>query len=161
MANHGYISSKKNINKKLVQADLQEINERRFKGKLSIAEMPADKPTAKGNWYISYQWNGDEYYAVFHIWVVSVRKLEHRHTHNWGFYIELVFAEELGAKYGGRCTDEGFSGGWKPEPTKYPSYQAWLDIKYEHAKKYYPDQEMVNKIIQMDLEMAPEELRDC
>lgn len=156
MANHGFVSSKKHFKKEQVLLDLQEINERRFKGLLKIEDGAYGN---KGAWFVSYQDKGWNYPVGFHIWIRSARMLEHRHTRSWGYYIELVFAEEMGAKYNGIMSDEGISEKWKPEPGKYSSYSTWLDILYEHAKTDVPD--LYKRVFKSELNLAPEILRDC
>lgn len=156
MANHGFITTKKNLSEKKVLADLQEINQRRFKGLLKIE---SGGYSNKGSWFISYPSAEKTGFYGFNIWLTSQRKIEHRHVHNWGFYVELVFAEELGAKYNGTMSDEGFNDKWKPNPGKYPTYRAWLDIRHEHALKYYPA--YAERFIKLDLKYVPKELKDC
>jgi len=156
MANHGYISSKKHFNKKQVALDLQEINERRFKGLLKIEDGYCG---SKGAWFISYQDKDKEYSKGFNIWIASARKLEHRHTHVWIYYTELVFAEEMGAKYDGIMSDEGINDKWKPCPKKYPTYKAWLDILHAYSKKHNP--KIYKRLFKVELSYAPKELRDC
>lgn len=155
MANHGFVSSKKHFKAKQVAKDLQEINERRFKGLLKIEDSHWGE---NGSWMISYQVEGHSYPFAFNIWIASPRKLEHRHTHGWAAYVEIVFAEEIGAKYNGDMSDEGVSGKWKPNPNKYSSYKAWLDLLWAHVKEKNP---AVEKLINEELEWAPKELRDC
>src|SRR5208282_1954153 len=116
MANHGFITTKKNLNAKRVLEDLKEINQRRFKGLLKIED---SNWGSKGSWFVSYQDPKANFPQGFNIWLTSARKLEHRHTHAWAYYLELSFAEELGAKYNGTMSDEGHDKKWKPNPKKY------------------------------------------
>jgi hypothetical protein len=156
MANHGYITSKKHFKEEQVLEDLKEINKRRFKNLLSIEDSAYGD---KGAWFISYQDKGWDYPRGFNIWIRSARKLEHRHSRNWGFYLEMIFSEELGAKYNGTMSDGGFSGTWKPEPEIYVSYRSWLEIRYEHIKD--SDSELYNNLISMEMKYAPKKLKDC
>ena len=160
MANHGFIVSKKNFKADQIRKDLEEINRRRFKGLLKIEDSQWGD---KGAWFVSYQAEGWEYPTGFNIWITSQRKIEHRHAHGWGFYIELVFVEELGAKYNATFSDEGISNRWKPDPAKYPNYKAWLSIQYEHSKnsKNKAVRVMAKQVIASELKMVPKELRDC
>ncbi len=156
MANHGFISSRKHFVKEQVILDLQEINERRFKGLLKIEDSNWGK---NGSWFISYHINGQDYPVGFNIWIASKRKLEHRHSGMWAYYLEIVFSEELGAKYNGILSDEGHNNKWKPDPNKYDSYRSWLDELYSHIKKSNPN--AYKKLTQFELKYAPLELRDC
>jgi hypothetical protein len=154
MANHGYITSRRHFKAEQIEKDLQEINERRFKGYLTI--QPDSGCSEKGSWFVSY--NDNLYTTGFNIWIESQRKLEHRHTSGWGYYVELVFCEELGAKYDATMSDGGISDRWKPCPEKYPTYRAWLDISHEMYMKRDPTGclEMIGR----EMEFAPKELRD-
>lgn len=156
MANHGFITSKKNFNAEQIRKDLDEINQRRFKGLLKIEN---SQWGTKGSWFISYKSDDQEHPHGFNIWITSLRKIEHRHTHGWAYYVEIVFSEELAAKYNGTISDEGISDKWKANPLKYPSYGAWLMVLYGHAKKINP--KMFRSVYQMEWKLAPKELRDC
>jgi hypothetical protein len=135
MANHGFITAKKNLDKKQIALDLQEINERRFGGQLKIEDSEWGD---KGSWFISYQDKRIEYPMGFNIWITSKRKLEHRHSRGYAYYVELVFSEELGAKYNAIMSDEGHDDKWKPAPEKFAKFQDWIDIQYSHIKKAHP-----------------------
>src|ERR1700727_681283 len=103
MANHGYITTKKNLSAERVAKDLEEINQRRFKGLLKIED---GAYSDKGSWFISYLDPKENHAQGFNIWLTSKRRIEHRHTRGWYFYLELVFSEELGAKYDAVFTDD-------------------------------------------------------
>lgn len=141
MANHGFITSKKNFKKEQVIKDLQEINLRRFDRKLTIS---SDFDT---EWFISHGGYG------FYIWISSPRKLEHRHASGWLYYLELVFAEEMGKKYNAIMSDEGSDEKWKPRPEKYPTFKSWLDILYGHSKIKHP--ESYKTMIDLEMETCP------
>lgn len=132
MANHGFITSRKNFDKKQVALDLQEINERRFGGKLKIEDSEYGK---NGSWFISYIDERIEYPRGFNIWITSPKKLEHRHSYGYAFYVEIVFSEEMGAKYNATMSDEGHGDKWKPLPSKYKKFMDWMNVLYGHAKK--------------------------
>jgi hypothetical protein len=152
MANHGYISSKKNLKKDEVYKDLQEINQRRFNGLLSIKE----DPEWDGCWYISFK-QKTGYESGFIIWIESKRKLEHRHGDLWIFYLEIVFAHELGFKYKGMISDECCSEKWKPVPKKYPTYKKYLESRYSNFIK--KDPKLGRACLKDELNYMPKKLR--
>jgi hypothetical protein len=132
MANHGFITSRFHFKRDEVLKYLEEINQRRFNGLLKIE----DSEYADDAWFISYDDTLIYKHPVgFNIWIESKRKLEHRHTHGWGFYLEVVFSSELGFIYDGMISDECCEERWKPTPKKYPTYRKWLESRYSHLKK--------------------------
>lgn len=156
MANHGFISSKKNFKKDQVLKDLQEINDRRFAGFLKIEN---SKYGTKGSWFISYQGEGWFFPEGFNIWIRSPRMLEHRHQHGWIYYLEIVFSSELATKYNGLLSDECCDDKWKPDVNKYPTYKKWMESQYSGLKKRNP--KTWKKLIDSEMDLCPEELRDC
>jgi len=154
MANHGYVSSKKFLTKAQVLQDLQEINERRFNGLLKIE--PSEYGS-KGSWFISYQEKKWKYPVGFNIWISSKKKLEHRHTHGWGFYLEIVFSSELGKKYGGKISDDCCPEKWDPDPKKYPTYKSWVESSLKHIKKH---KIMYKSLYTLEMTTCPKALRD-
>lgn len=150
MANHGYISSKKNLKKDQVYKDLQEINQRRFKGLLNIE---CAKGWSDNAWEISYHESGEKHLKGFTIWISSKRKLEHRHEDFWVFYLEIVFSHELGFKYNGKISDECCDEKWDPDPNKYPTYKSWLETRYSHLKN--KNLELYSELINMEMQTCP------
>lgn len=155
MANHGYITSKKNFKKEQILLDLQEINERRFKGLLKIETLFDGK-----QWLIYFGEEKDKYINGIDFWLASRRKIEHRHEDFFLYYMEVVFSEELGKKYDGILSDEGIDDKWKPNPKKYPTYKSWLKLKYS-SNYWIKNNELAQECMECELAHAPEELRDC
>lgn len=153
MANHGYVRSKRNFKEEEVFKEIQEINQRRFDGKLNIEDSDY---SAKGSWFISHIVNNSV--EGFNIWIASPKKLEHRHTRCWATYLEIVFSNELGKKYNGIMSDEGHDDKWQPNPEKYPSFKVWLDILYGHMKDLHP--ESYKNMIEFEMMYCPKELID-
>lgn len=156
MSNHGFVSSKRNFKKEQIILDLQEINQRRFKGLLTIVD---SKWGDNGSWFISYPEHSHP--NGFNIWIRSAKKLEHRHTHGWSFYLEVAFSEELCYKYNGILSDEGITEKWKPDPSKHLTYTDWLDDKFGYYKNnilLYP-----TYLLMFNLEMKslPAIFKDC
>lgn len=156
MANHGFISSHRHFKKEQVALDLQEINERRFKGLLKIEDSEWGED---GSWFVSYQDSGWEYPKGFNIWIKSPRMLEHRHTQNWAYYLELSFANELAVKYNGLLGDESDDEKIKPNPEKYSTFKKYLDSRYCDFYKRNP--KSCQQILDIEWEYVPEELKDC
>lgn len=153
MANHGYVTSKKHFKKEEVLAHLKEINNRRFKSLLKIEDSQWGD---NDSWFISYQEPGKDYPTGFNIWIASKKKLEHRHTHGWAFYLEIVFSSELGAIYDGKISDDCCDEKWDPEPNKYSSFKEYISIRYSHVNKRLAD-----PIIKIEMLTVPKLFKDC
>jgi hypothetical protein len=155
MVNHGYITTKKKLTAKRVLEDLQEINQRRFSGQLTIEDGVYGED--KGGWFVSYTdpKQTPSFPQGFNIWLTSQRRLEHRHSHGWYFYLELFFQEELGAKYDAVFTDEGHGDKWKPNPSKYSTYEDWLKVYHEHSLKDEITRPFANQMIQVEMKAVP------
>lgn len=122
MANHGFISSKKNLIKEQVEQDLNDICKNRFNGLLSV--IPS-KWGENGSWFVHTKQNPHD--RGFNIWIRSKKKLEHRHGDSWVMYLETVFSNELAIKYNGKLSDEGCgSETWAPIQNKYSSYRDYI-----------------------------------
>lgn len=156
MANHGFITTKTFLKKEKILEDLQEINNRRFKGLLKIED---SNWSNKGSWFIGFQQEGWLNPEGFNIWIRSPKKLEHRHSRTWAYYLEIVFSTELAAKYDGILSDEGHDEKWKPDVKKYPTFQSWLDSCYCNLKKNHP--KSFKQMVDLEMEYCPEELKDC
>lgn len=131
-----------------------------FHGKLTIEE------DHKDSWRVKYDHDtrpdsslGWDY---SHFWICSPRKLEFRHPHDpWISYVQLVFVEEMASALKGKISDEGvYPPGWAPHPEKYPSYRAWVDLLYSRSKKIMSPTDYED-MIAVELDCAPQELKDC
>ena len=154
MANHGYITAKNNLSKEQVLLDLQEINQRRFNGLLKIATSINGK-----NWLIYFGEEKDKYINGIDFWLSSEKVIEHRHEIYFLYYVEIVFAAELGKKYDAILSDDGLDETWEPNPKKYPTYKSWLEIKY-NSNYFTKNSELAKECIEGELNLAPKELRE-
>lgn len=129
MANHGFVHLKTRIDAARLEAELQKINQARFKGKLKI--------TRGGEWGKGKPLFEIEFVEDFHIlfWLDSPWKIEYRHGPGGDFrwWIESVFANDLAVNLKGMLADEGCDSKWKPEKDKYPTFLVMLR---EQAKAY-------------------------
>jgi len=143
MANHGYVTSRRNFNKDQVLSDLHEINQRRFGGLLTIENDPTTSEL-----FILF-----DNYQAFSMWISSNKTLEFRHQLGWGFYVEMIFRNELAAKYDGLISDEydGRKEKQKADPNKYPTYRTWVEATKAHMKGH----PMYNQLIELELSLAP------
>lgn len=152
MANHGFFSSKKVLVPEEVYKDLQEINGRRFQGLLTIEK----SEWAEHAWFISHPPDSEKGpFNGFNIWIKSKKKMEHRHTHGWSFYLEMVFSNELCHKYGGKISDEGCSGRWNPKPQNYSTFKQYIRDHYTT-----PDGKFIEVLYDLDLGTCPKKLLD-
>lgn len=124
MANHGFVTTRRKLTWEKVDADIREINERRFDNILSI-EVEKERKKNAIHYYFLAPAGMHEF--GFSIWLVSPHKLEFRHPHSqWGWWAQvLVYTEELAAKYNGTISDEGVEEKWKGDPKKYPTFMSW------------------------------------
>ena len=136
MANHGFVTTRRILRFDRVHADLSEIVQRRFKGKMQIngpheedgVVMWVMQPCKES---ISGIVHG------FQVWLSTSRKLEFRHPFNdWAFWAQVVVINELGARYNGIISDEGVSEKWKPDPKKYPTYKSWADARHARCPRW-------------------------
>jgi len=141
MSNIAYITTRKHVKSYDILSLIQQINQKRFDGKLEIE---------KSNycWNVKYQGLNDwlEFYKD------SPRKLSCKAPHHpWMSYIFVVFRQELAVLTGGILSDEGVEEHWKPTPKKYSSWKKWLMIIHNHIK----DEKMLNNIVENEFLLAP------
>jgi len=152
MSNHGFISSKKILKKENVLEDIQEINQRRFKGLLNI---DSSNWGSNGAWFINYlDPKVKSAPSGFNLWIRSIRKLEHSHGIGWIFYLELVFANELATKYGGKLSDDAFSGVWEPDVSKYTTYENYIKMQKSQFGDEIPIK-LINELMEIEMRSMP------
>ena len=130
MANHGYVKTRKDIIPKAFEKAIREINERRFGGLLKVESLLDEKH----GWYLSAdvrvkQGKDGVWYPVGRrIWLRSKRCIEQRHGcgNDLDSWIDTVFMHELADRFHGRLYDDGGSGSWKGDPTKYPTLADYM-----------------------------------
>jgi hypothetical protein len=146
MGNIAYITTRKHVKSYDMMSLLQDINQRRFDGKMTIRDH------CEG-WEISYQhWEN----AWETIWIhpESTRKVGAKHPHSvWMPYVFVVFLEELGALTNGVMSDEGVSERWKPNPKKYSSWDVWMKIL--HARSLQTNPEAAEQFIKLETSYVP------
>ena len=126
MANHGFVTTRKWLNPEQIRQDLEEIIDRRFKGKLQICEEGSAEDVPF--WCQIEPKNMNEPWEYkFSVQLTTGRKLEFRHPPNdWAFWAQVVFQNELGEKYEGMISDEGVEERWRPIAEKFPTYKSWV-----------------------------------
>jgi hypothetical protein len=143
MSNISYLTTKKWIKSYDLPLLFQKINQKRFGGKLSIS-------TQNNWWIVEYpgNWDGLDFNQV------SPRKLGVKHPHGmWMDYVGVVFRNELGKMTNATLSDEGVEETWKPNPRKYPSYEAWIQKLHSSLKNKNPD--LYKQVIQLELSYVP------
>ena len=122
MANHGFITTRKNLTIDHLMAMINEINLVRFKGKLSVSLRDSVAIIALS----------ESETMEIPFWLASKRKIETRHSFNgdMGWWVSSVFTNEIALKIGGTISDEGVSEKWKGSPDQYPTLKSWLDSIY-------------------------------
>src|SRR3972149_1742680 len=143
MANHGFITTKQKVTGAKLAAALQEINERRFDGKLKISHDPKsgwDGP--KTPTFEIELWEGEGYTLHRLFWLATPHKIEHRHGPGGDFawWIEDTFANELALMFNGTLSDEGVGEKWKGEKDWCPTFRHFL------ASHVRPDTDIVRKV---------------
>lgn len=119
MANHGFITTKRQLTVEKLKAALDEINKRRFRG---LLELPKD---------------GDSGFVITvkdlverPIWVASRRKIEIRHGGGGGdfaWWIDAVVLNDLALAFDGVISDEGVGDKWRGVENKYPRYREFRE----------------------------------
>lgn len=154
MSNNGYITSRRYISSYNIVDMLNEINDRRFGGKLLISEEVFEDGS---NYYVNYFLNEQKHGIYF--WQLSARKLAIPHPQMpFSKYLKYVFSEELGVKMDGIMSDEcDESDKWKPDPSKYKKYTAWFAMLHKHIKKV--DKKLYDRLLAWDISVTPPELQ--
>ena len=141
MGNIAFVSSKRNLDADRVSDDLDEINERRFGGFFNVF-VPHDDA-----WDIGYADDKGEHQSLWYWHLESKRKIGGKHprpNYLWVLWAWSVFQAELGAKWGGRISDEGVEGTWSPTETlerctDLPTYMAdhysWMKDDHPHREQ--------------------------
>lgn len=128
MGNQSYVSSPRNLVADDVDAQLREINERRFGGLFTIKRLDGD------GW--SFEWKD---FPERPCWVFrmepSKRKIGGRHPIplQWITWAWAVFQNELGAAWHGRISDDGAEGTWEPIKDKFPTFPDWQAMWHQHS----------------------------
>lgn len=140
MANHGFVSTKQKLTKEKLKAALDDINQRRFGGKLKITG--GDDPGWNGNgttfeveFYSDKE--GKHTYSVHRLfWLASAHKIEHRHGpgSDFAWWIESTIANELALVFNGTISDEGVSEKWKGRRGWCPTFRSYQDMHVEHGR---------------------------
>ena len=130
MGNIASVSSKKNLVFEVVDAQIREINERRFGGYFRIDGVE------RSGWAFSY--DGQEY-PLWHFWLSGKRKIEGKHPigFEWTRWAWAVFQNELGYSWSGRLSDEGVPGTWAPEKDAYSSFSDYYNRTFRHPDLMY------------------------
>ena len=162
MGNLTSISSPKKLKFDEVDAQIREINERRFGGFFTIKCSTPESYIGADGW--EFHVPEVHPYALFG-YALSDTKRRIRGGHarpafRWADWCVAVFENELGAAWKGRISDDGVEGSWAPVKDKYPDLQAWHDMfdsMYEE-----PNTEMqahIKKMQEWENDKVPEALR--
>lgn len=116
--NHCFATSQRVLTGDRLDEALKEINQRRFAGIYQIVR-------EGDNWWVEPA-AGWPY--GFHCWFRSKRKVEFRSDPGqWAHWVTSVFQEEIAAKFKGKCSDEGTSDIWQPNPDKYLTFKSFWE----------------------------------
>jgi hypothetical protein len=126
MANHGYTTTKKHMTIEKIDADLREFSARHF-GDIAEIEGPFDIQDELAGWLVKF--NGCEY-STFQVWLHTRQKLEFRHPMGFwvGYWGQSLFQHEMGEKYEGRISDDGYEGFSKPDTEKISTFTKYITL---------------------------------
>lgn len=127
MGNLTYVSSKRNLVGDEVDAQLREINERRFGGFFKIERLEGD------GW--SFEWKDyDRPCWVF--WIHKKRRRlggKHALPVQWVQWAWAIFQGELATAWKGRISDDGVGETWGPDLEKFPTFTDWQAMWHKHS----------------------------
>jgi hypothetical protein len=135
MANHGFLTTRKQLTPEQVDRDIKEIIERRLGGIIKVTfDTYKDEPSKDGHWagwqFKPKEGTVKEGHFEFGAWLNSRRKMEFRHPHGeWSWWAQMILQQELALKYNGTISDEGVEERWKVTPRqikKYFHYRDWV-----------------------------------
>lgn len=143
MANHGFLTTRKQLTPEGVDRDIKEILERRFRGAVTVEfhdsglkEPPKKEFAVWAGWHFKPKEGllKDGYRFEFSAWLNSRRKMEFRHPpSDWAWWAQMIVQDELALKYDGTISDEGVSERWKATPEKikkYFHYRDWVTKRW-------------------------------
>lgn len=156
MGNIAFNSFPKNMSDEAFSTSLREICQERFGDLVEVRETfhngklcswvvgPKENTVGDDSW--RYEWE---------VYRESKRKFGGKHPRSdWGSYLMAVVQNELAFRYNGRISDEGVSGTWKGDPTKYKTFVDYFRAMNKFTYKNYP--EVFNQLF----EYTPEKLRE-
>jgi len=157
VGNLSYVSSRKNLTVEGVEAQLHEINERRFGGYFTIKRSDPESYIGADGWeFWCDAWDKS---ALFGYRLASKRKIEGGHARpswRWADWCVAVFENELGAAWKGRISDDGVPETWAPVADKFPTFREWQDMWFGDSTI---DPEFVARMRKHEQSEIPEALR--
>lgn len=155
MSNIAFITTKKHIKSYNILELLQQINNKRFDGKLNITGNDRSwriTYTKVKFMYINYTEAEDDSWDGIDFYLHGKRKIGSKHPHTpWWEYVMIIFHEELASMINGTLSDEGVNEHWEPNPQKYSSYKNWLKIK----TSWFKNKNNAKQVINADLAFVP------
>jgi hypothetical protein len=123
MANHGFISTRRNLTPEILYDALVGISRERFDGKIEIV-----RDTGWGWGSCSIRIADDQSCPY---WLKSRRKIEtaHKCWGSLGWWIQTVFINDLAVRFDGTISDEGVREKWRGRKGKYPTFRKMLQEK--------------------------------
>jgi hypothetical protein len=146
MSNIAFLTTRRHVKSYDIVAMLVDINYRRFGGKLAIQAHLTTPP-----YWSVYTPNDMDGFDIYN---PSPRKLSIKHPMMpWMDYVALVFRHELGRLTGAILSDEGVEETWLPDPDKYPTFQAWLELR--HSRLYQNNPDSYLQLMQIEWKHVP------
>lgn len=117
--NHAKISFKSDVQTDRVHEVLAELIQAKWPdGVVSL------KREAPDRWHVISPLS--EFFGLI-IWVHSVRTIKMRKGHgDINGWLQAYLQENLAARFGGRCSNEGAAGTWAPEPEKMATFKGYF-----------------------------------
>ena len=130
MANHGWITSKKKMNKEVISQLINDLNNRLFKNNLSI-ELQNDL------WLVSYFSEESPYtFATRNCWLEKPTKfvMEHSGGSVFAWWIDSVILNEVAVKFNGTICEDGTDSKTQGTPNKFDSFEDFFNSFYSHMR---------------------------
>jgi len=158
MGNQTYVSSPRRLDFEAVDAQIREINERRFGGYFTIKRSKPESYIGADGW--EFWCDAYDLSALFGYRLLDTkRRITGGHARpgwRWADWCVAVFENELGAAWGGRISDDGVEETWAPVADKYPTFREWQAMWFEGS---FMAEKFVAPMREHEISEVPEALR--
>lgn len=151
MANHGWVKTRKTMDREKILSMFEEMGSSIFKGGM-IAEYNDQEQV-----FVVRLAYGGNLWARKICWLETSRHFEIRHRSGSAFewWIDTAILNEVAVRFNGTIGDDGVSDKWKGEAGKYNKFSDYLKLHLGHIK----NRKMLSWLRCVEYEAAPPEFR--
>ena len=164
MGNQSYVSSPRRLDFDAVDAQIREINERRFGGYFTIKPSSPESYVGADGW--EFWCDAHDRSPLFGYRLLDTkRRISGGHARpawQWANWAVAVFENELGAAWKGRISDDGVEETWAPVADKYPTFREWqaMWLDGSHMAEEFKEQWLKNEQSEIPEALRPFALPD-